>query len=91
MATTTGFLVYFEPESLREPLKVDGEGFELAAGLWLVATGLTRSRLYHAVKRQLGEGAPLLVAPLRGHPKFKRLAPGALNFTRGHLPQEGDG
>jgi hypothetical protein len=54
--------------------------------LWLVRSGLTRSRLYHRVKRQLPEGTALLCAPLGdepgGWPKFKGMDAGALRWLR---------
>lgn len=53
----------------------------LAPGLYLVATGLDRSRLYHTVKRRYAPRR-LLVAPLAAAPKFKGMAPGALKWLR---------
>lgn len=49
---------------------------ELDDGLFLVRTDLTRSQLYHAVKRRFAPGR-LLVAPLLALPKFKGMKRGA--------------
>jgi hypothetical protein len=49
---------------------------ELDDGLFLVRTDLTRSQLYHAVKRRIAPGR-LLVAPLLAPPKFKGMKRGA--------------
>ncbi|MEH6664480.1 MAG: hypothetical protein V7678_06485 [Brevundimonas sp.] len=61
----------------------------LADGLYLVVSALTRSRLYHRIKRQLPSDAALLVAPLADAPKFRGMAPGALAFTRSVWPSTG--
>ena len=55
---------------------------KLSDGLYLVISALTRSRLYHRIKRQLPPGTALLVAPLAEAPKFKGMSRGALAFTR---------
>jgi hypothetical protein len=55
-------LVYVEGTD-GSPMAVDPDTFELAPGLVLVASGQTRSRLYHAIKRRLAP-ARLLVVPL---------------------------
>jgi len=57
----------------------------LCGGLAIVRTGMSRSKLYHAVKRQLGADLPLLVVPLADAPKFKGMAPGALTWVREHM------
>lgn len=63
------YLVYVrDPVPEQSPLF--GNGVELEPGLYLVRTEQTRSRLYHAIKRELSP-AILLVAPLSGLPKFK--------------------
>ena len=59
---------------------------ELADGLYLVVSALTRSRLYHRIKRQLPPGTAFLVAPLADAPKFKGMSRGALAFTRAVWP-----
>ena len=62
------YLVYVrDPVPEQSPLF---GGVELEPGLYLVRSELTRSRLYHAIKRELSP-AILLVAPLGGMPKFK--------------------
>ncbi len=77
------YLAYFDPAG------ADMEGFEqetvqkkLAENLYFVESEETRSRLYHRIKRYLGEEAPLLVAPLHQAPKFKNMEDGALKWTR---------
>lgn len=59
---------------------------KLADGLYLAVSALSRSRLYHRIKRQLPQGAALLVAPLADAPKFKGMSPGALTFARSVWP-----
>ncbi len=54
---------------------------ELDDGLYLVSSRLTRSRLYHAVKRRHAPDK-LLVAPLAELPKFKGLKEGATKRAR---------
>lgn len=61
---------------------------KLADGLYLVVSALTRSRLYHRIKRQLPPDAAFLVAPLTDAPKFKGMSRGALAFTRTIWPPE---
>lgn len=56
--------------------------WKLADGLYLAVSALTRSRLYHRIKRQLPPDSALLIAPLADAPKFKGMSPGALAFTR---------
>ena len=84
----TLYLLWHDPAA--EPsaaLDLCGDARPLAAGLWLVRSGLTRSRLYHRIKRQLPEGTALLCAPLgdtpEGQPKFKGMEAGALAWLRG--------
>lgn len=54
----------------------------LGDGLFLVVSALSRSRLYHRIKRQLPAETAFLVAPLADAPKFKGMSRGALSFTR---------
>jgi hypothetical protein len=58
----------------------------LRPGLVLVDSPESRSRVYHALKDQLPEGTPLLVAHLGEVPKFKGMAEGALTWCRERLP-----
>lgn len=63
-------------------LKIDAEWWTLREGLVLLHTDGDRSGVYHAVKRVLPEGSPLLVAPLADAPKFKLMAEGSLAWIR---------
>lgn len=82
------YLLWIDP-AVEVPRAFDlhGDGHPLAGGLWLVRSGLTRSRLYHRIKWQLPAGAALLLAPLadtrEGWPKFKGMEAGALAWLRG--------
>lgn len=67
----------------RARLELADPFFELRPDLYLVQTGLTRSRLYHAIKRKLPPDTALLVAELAKAPKFKGMADGALKWVRG--------
>lgn len=58
------------------------EIFELREGLVLVESEESRSAVYHALKAELPEGSPLLVAQLREPPKMKGMAPGAVAWAR---------
>lgn len=94
MADATGdgraalYLLWIDP-AVEVPGGFDlhGDGHPLAEALWLVRSGLSRSRLYHRIKWQLPSGAALLVAPLadtrEGWPKFKGMEPGSLAWLRG--------
>lgn len=57
------------------------DAVKLDEGLYLIRGALTRSQLYHALKRRL-DPQRLLVAPLAEGPKFKGLKPGALKAAR---------
>lgn len=83
-ASSTLYLVQVEAGHLAQPLAADS--FELAPGLHLVASTLTRSQLYHRIKREVAPGR-LLVAPLADAPKFKGMAPGALRWLRARSPR----
>ena len=61
---------------------------KLADGLYVAVSALTRSRLYHRIKRQLPPDTAFLVAPLADAPKFKGMSRGALAFTRTIWPPE---
>jgi len=64
------------------------DAIALSPGLYLVRTDLTRSRLYHLVKRETGTGS-LLVGRLAGDPKFMGMAPGSLAALRSWGPVDG--
>jgi len=53
-----------------------------AAGLLLVDSDDSLSRVYHELKWSLPEGTSLLVAPVAGTPKLKGLAPGTQTWLR---------
>ncbi|GAD58472.1 MULTISPECIES: hypothetical protein [Brevundimonas] len=53
-----------------------------------MVSALSRSRLYHRIKRQLPPDTAFLVAPLADAPKFKGMASGALTFTRALWPSD---
>ena len=77
------YLVRHGPNARIEPeLALALDRFELEDGLLLVDSALGLSPLYHRIKRALPPDTPLLVAPLAGRPKFKRMAPGALAWLR---------
>ena len=83
----TLYLLWHDPAARADRLDLHGDAHPLAPGLWLVRSGLTRSKLYHRIKWQLPQGAALLCAPLAdepdGWPKFKGLEEGALRWLRG--------
>lgn len=54
----------------------------LQDGVLLVDSEQSRSRVYHAVKDLLPEGAALLVSELDRVPKFRGMAPGTLRWSR---------
>ena len=55
---------------------------ELTDGLVVVESELTRSELYHGLKRLQAPDTPLLVAELTEPPKMKAMAPGAHAWLR---------
>lgn len=55
---------------------------ELTPGLLAVDSELSRSKLYHGLKRLQPDGAPLLVAQLTEPPKLKRMAEGSTAWFR---------
>jgi hypothetical protein len=84
---TSLYLLWHDPAARPPaPLDLHGDAQPLAAGLWLVRSELTRSKLYHRIKWQLPEGTPLLCAPLTddpaGWPKFKGLEAGVGAWLR---------
>ncbi len=79
----TLYLAYFNLRAEDRPrLDLDAQFFPLQPDLYLIETGLTRSKLYHRIKWQLPPDTPLLVAPLADDPKFKGMAEGALKWVR---------
>lgn len=78
----TLYLLFFDPDYGSANLDLHGDGVELQEGLYLIRSELSRSRLYHGIKRQLADGSPLLVAPLSDDPKFKGMASGSLKWLR---------
>ncbi len=80
------YLVWFSDEPAGNRMSWTGDAQMMNAQLWLVRTGCTRSRLYHATKRQLPKGAALLVAPLEDHPdgwpKFMGMTAGVTAWLR---------
>ena len=83
---TSLYLVWFGEEPTDETIYWSGDAQAVTSGLWLVRSGCSRSRLYHATKRQLPKGAALLVAPLDdrpdGWPKFKGMTSGVTAWLR---------
>ena len=84
----TLYLVWHDPAATSGgALELHGDGHPLADGLWLVRSGLSRSKLYHRIKWQLPGDAAIACAPLEddpaGWPKFKGMEPGALGWLRG--------
>ena len=80
------YLVWHEPERTIEPeVGLALDRFELRAGLIIVDSALTRSKLYHQVKWALPAGTALLVAPLSEPPKFKGMEAGALSWIEGRI------
>jgi hypothetical protein len=81
------FLVSHEEGRAIDPeLLLALDHFELRPGLMLVDSPLDLSPLYHRVKWALPAGTALLVAPLAGAPKFKRMKAGALSWLRARRP-----
>lgn len=56
-----------------------------APGLAFLDSDDTLSRVYHAMKWSLPEGAALVVAPVADLPKAKGLAPGTVSWLRARL------
>ena len=76
------YLVYSGQSAPVDGWKMEGSVFRASPHTCLVRTTLSRSRVYHAVKRQMRSPAPLMVAPLSADPKFKDMAPGTLTWLR---------
>lgn len=75
------YLIYLRsPQETLRPREFEGL-CQLDDGLYLLRSGLSRSKVYHAIKRAaLPDG--LLVAPLEDGPKFKGMKKGALKWLR---------
>ncbi|HEX8365119.1 MAG TPA: hypothetical protein VF603_07535 [Allosphingosinicella sp.] len=81
------FLVWHDPERAIEPeVLLALDRFELRPGLLLVESADALSPLYHRIKWALPAGTVLLVAPLAGAPKFKRMDAGAAAWLRARNP-----
>lgn len=79
----TLYLVHFdsaEPDAARLEHSVDR--FALKEGLWLIASDLDQSKLYHLIKRHLPHHAGLIVCEAGRPPKFKGMRAGALAWLR---------
>jgi hypothetical protein len=63
-------------------LDLDADLYALNATLYLIRTGASQSRVYHAIKRQLPPDTPLIVAMLSEPPKFKGMAAGSTKWVR---------
>lgn len=74
------YLVHFDAASELADAPPD-DAVQLAPGVYLVESSMTRSQVYHAWKRR-HDPKRLLVAPLADMPKFKGMAPGALAWLR---------
>ena len=80
----TLYLVYIrEPEAEIDPSEFH-HLLKLDDGVWLVRSGLSRSKVYQSFKRA-ARPARLLVAPLADDPKFKGMREGALKALRSGL------
>lgn len=55
---------------------------ELTPGLLAIDADVSRSKLYHGLKRLQPEGAPLLVAVLAEAPKLKGMTAGSTAWLR---------
>ena len=81
---TTLYLIYLRaPETPLDPAEFD-RLLVLEDGLYLIASPLSRSKVYHGVKHATRPEA-LLVAPLEGDPKFMGMEAGALKRLRAGL------
>ena len=76
------YLAFMPSSADIDEIEIEGAAFAFDARTMLVQTAQSRSRLYHGLKRQLPDGAPLLVAPLSEAPKFKGMREGALKAAR---------
>ena len=85
------FLVWHEEGQAIDPeLLLALDRFELGPSLMLVDSPLDLSPLYHRIKSALPAGIALLIAPLAGAPKFKRMEAGALSWIRARRPSSAE-
>jgi hypothetical protein len=75
------WVVYLDGGGDVEEAMAELDSIALSPRLFLVRSDLTRSRLYHLVKRQTGPDA-LLVGRLAERPKFTGMAEGSLTALR---------
>ncbi|MGB3626643.1 MAG: hypothetical protein WA989_12490 [Henriciella sp.] len=82
--TDTLYLIYLRaPQTPLDPAEFD-RLLTLEDGLYLIASPLSRSKVYHGVKHATRPEA-LLVAPLADDPKFMGMEEGALKALRAGL------
>jgi hypothetical protein len=85
------FLVWHEEgRTIDHELLLALDRFELRPDLMLVDSPLGLSPLYHRIKWALPVGTALLVAPLAGAPKFKRMEAGALSWIKARRPSSAE-
>lgn len=76
------YLIYCGQSPPGDGWQIEGSVFRASDDICLARTTLSRSRIYHAIKRQIRSSARLLVAPLSGDPKFMGMARGTLAWLR---------
>lgn len=76
------YLIYCGQSAPEDGWQIEGSVFRASEDICLARTTLSRSRIYHSVKRQIRSSARLLVAPLSGDPKFMGMARGTLAWLR---------
>ena len=75
------YLIYHEGGKALKRLDEAEDMVSLSDGLYLARTRVSRSKLYHAVKRRTQPSA-LLVGRLDEEPKFKGMAEGTTQWVR---------
>lgn len=76
------YLIYCEQPAPVNGWEIAGCIFRASDDICLLRTTLSRSRVYHTVKRQIEAPVRLLIAPLSGDPKFMGMARGTLAWLR---------
>lgn len=76
------YLIYCGQTAPQDGWQIEGSVFRASDDICLARTTLSRSRIYHAVKRQIRSPARLLVAPLSSDPKFMGMGRGTLAWLR---------